>query len=144
MYSIQVSCNKQNLKEIRNFVERTLDQYHLAISDSDMNMMVLAIDEVCANLMIHSHQCNPSENIEIRIQDKSERLMFEVLETSLHCGFNLSEYEVPDVAHLIKNKRNGGIGLILVKKIMDEIELERRGSTNIYRFYKSFRLTRNA
>jgi len=57
IHSIRISCLKNNLSRVRNFVEGALKQH--AISPIDINLMVLAVDELCANLIIHSHKCNP-------------------------------------------------------------------------------------
>ena len=133
-YSIQIPCNKHNLKKVRSFVEDILGNYY--ISASDINLIVLAIDEMCANLIIHSHKCNAEEHIELKIKDENGKFVFEIHESSPEC-FNLVDYKLPEMKQLISEKRNGGIGLILVRKIMDDIQLERRGSYNIYRLVKA-------
>ena len=43
-YSLKVPCSKSKLKTIRSFVDETLGQY--TISDVDLNMLVLAVDEM--------------------------------------------------------------------------------------------------
>ncbi len=135
IYSIEVPCKKNNLKKVRQFVERVLTAY--LISPTETNMMVLAIDELCANLMIHSHACNPKNHIEVRIlQSHNQQFIFEIHDQAGD-SFNLLEYQAPDMQEVIRQRRSGGIGLILVKKIMDDIQVERKGEHNICRLYKS-------
>jgi serine/threonine-protein kinase RsbW len=50
----------------------------------------------------------------------------------------LLEYEVPDLKKVIEEKRKGGIGILLVKKIMDEIEFESKNGKNTCRLIKNF------
>lgn len=133
IYSIQVPCRKSNLKRIRAFVETVLERYY--VMPTEANLMVLAVDEVCANLMIHSHQCNPSERIQIRIKDENDNIVFEIHDHTVEC-FNMLDHKTPDMQQVIKERKNGGIGLILVKKIMDKIQIEREGNHNICRLYK--------
>ncbi len=135
IYSIEVPCKKNNLKKVRQFVERVLLGY--LISPVEANMMVLAVDELCANLMIHSHSCNPDNSIEVRIQNQNNRFVFEIHDDA-DDTFNVAEYQTPDMQEVIKNRQSGGIGLILVKKIMDDIQFERDGTHNICRLYKHF------
>jgi serine/threonine-protein kinase RsbW len=53
-------------------------------------------------------------------------------------AFNLLEYEVPNLNQVIEEKRKGGIGILLVKKIMDEIQFESKNGKNICRLIKNF------
>ncbi|MGB0523485.1 MAG: ATP-binding protein [Flammeovirgaceae bacterium] len=131
---IRVSCQKDNLREIRQFVSKKLQAYQLP--DVDKNLIIVAIDEVCSNLMNHSHQFNPNQYIEIAIQDKSPELFI----CRVHDWgkpFNIIEYQTPPIEEIIKEKKSGGMGLILVKKIMDKIELDTSQGHTIYTFYKS-------
>lgn len=52
--SIRVNCTKKNLKLIRDFVTEYLRA--LALSDILMNQIVLAVDEICANLIIQDRK----------------------------------------------------------------------------------------
>ncbi len=137
IHSIRISCLKNNLCRVRNFVEGALKQH--AISPIDINLMVLAVDELCANLIIHSHKCNPKEDIEVSVRKKDNQFVFEIKDESVP-SFDLLSYKEPDMKDIIANKRGGGIGLILVKKIMDEIQYERNGSANICRVSKRLAL----
>jgi len=137
IHSIRISCLKNNLCRVRKFVEDALKQH--AISPIDINRMVLAVDELCANLIIHSHNCNPKEDIEVSVSRKDNQFVFEIKDESAP-SFDLLSYKEPDMKEIIADKRAGGIGLILVKKIMDEIQYERSGSSNICRVSKRLTL----
>ena len=126
---------KSGCVEIRGFLNNVLAQHH--IPDFEMNTLVLAVDEVCANLIIHTHGCNPKENIELKVdvRDGSE-VVFEITDNGT--GFNIVDYEEPSLLDIVKQKRKGGMGLMLVKRIMDEIELVKGKKKNTYRLYKRF------
>lgn len=131
---IRVSCQKNNLKEIRRFISSKLQPYQLP--EVDKNLIIVAIDEVCSNLMTHSHQFNPDKHIEIAIKDGFPN----VFVCQIHDWgqpFNIVEYQPPLIEEVIKEKKSGGMGLILVKKIMDKIELDTSQGHTIYTFYKS-------
>ena len=131
---IRVSCQKNNLKQIRQFIENKLSFYQLP--EADKNLIVVAIDEVCSNLMIHSHQCNPMQHIEVATQENSPT-MFICQVHDWGKPFNIVEYQTPPMENVLKEKKSGGMGLILVKKIMDKIELDTSQGHTIYTFYKS-------
>lgn len=137
-YSIKVTCSKFNLKEIRAFVAKTLSQ--ISVSEEDNNMIVLAVDEICSNLIIHSNECNAQEFIElnIKVHHAPNGLMFEIIDTG-H-AFNYSTYEEPSLAEIIKQKRQGGMGMMLVRRIMDSIEFKTENAHNICRLFKKIDL----
>jgi serine/threonine-protein kinase RsbW len=102
----------------------------------DRHQVTLAVEEVCTNLIIHSHASNPKEVIYLEVKELKEKLAIEI--TDKGDAFNLLEYEVPDLKKVIEEKRKGGIGIYLVKKIMDEIEFESKNGENTCRLIKNF------
>jgi serine/threonine-protein kinase RsbW len=136
---IKVSCSTKNLKEIRAFVSHTLQK--LSIPEIEINMMVLAIDEVCANFIIHSNHCNESQHIELKIEDNSHGVSFEIMDEGE--PFDESSYKEPDINQLVKEKKKGGIGLMLVKRIMDNIEFRKEKDHTICRLFKKVNFANN-
>lgn len=131
-YNFKVPCQKKNLVDIRYFVNDVLGR-HLD-SEIDINSLVLAVDEVCANLMIHSHQCNPNKCLELCVNVQNNEIIFEIKDTGN--GFNMKEYKEPTIQEIISEKKKGGLGLMLVKRIMDKIEYVPQKNNNIYRLSK--------
>ncbi|MFP4503575.1 MAG: ATP-binding protein [Cyclobacteriaceae bacterium] len=124
------------MQSIRDFVKNILGHYNL--SEVDTHQLVLAVDEVCANLMIHSHHCNPDESIELVIHvDEKTGITFEIKDEG--AGFNFTDYHEPDLKEIIGSGRKGGVGLMLVRRIMDHIEFDccAKKKHNVYRLRKS-------
>lgn len=131
-YNYKVPCQKKKLVDIRFFISEVLKK-HLD-SEIDINSLVLAVDEICANLMIHSHQCNPSKCLELFVKIDEEEIIFEIKDTGN--GFNIKEYKEPSINDIIIEKKKGGLGLMLVKRIMDNIEYIENKNSNVYRLRK--------
>jgi serine/threonine-protein kinase RsbW len=74
--------------------------------------------------------------ISLEVKDLKKKLAIEI--TDKGDAFNLLEYEVPELTQVIGEKRKGGIGILLVKKIMDEIEFESKNGENTCRLIKNF------
>ncbi|WP_026953054.1 ATP-binding protein [Algoriphagus mannitolivorans] len=134
-HRLNISCQTSALSELRSFLKKSLQNYSL--SEIDRHQVTLAVEEVCANLIIHSHGCNPQEIINLEIKDSPEKIIFEISDQGE--AFNMLDYETPDLKKVILDKRKGGLGIILVKKIMDEIEFESNNGTNTCRLIKWFR-----
>lgn len=131
-HKLKLSCCTAALVELRSFLQLSLKAY--GFSEVDRHQLILAVEEVCANLIIHSHACNPKELIYLEVKELKKKLTIEI--TDKGDAFNLLEYEVPDLKKVIEEKRKGGIGILLVKKIMDEIEFESKNGKNTCRLIK--------
>ena len=55
-YKNKVGCSIENLKGVRDFIRGSLKNHD--IPDLQISEIVLALDEMCSNLMIHAHHCN--------------------------------------------------------------------------------------
>lgn len=131
---LNLSCQTSALSELRSFLQQNLAGYTL--SEVERHQVTLAVEEVCANLIIHSHACNPKDKIQLEIKDAYEKVIFEITDEGI--AFNLLEYEAPQIKQVVEEKRKGGLGILLVKKIMDEIEFESKNGKNICRLIKNF------
>lgn len=132
-YQYTVYCSKEKLRDIRRFVKSTLDKQ--GFSEIDVSTLVLAIDEVCANLIIHGHSCAANESFDIEIDVKGSHLVFDIIDTS--DMFDINKYEEPSIEDIIKKQRKGGLGLMLVKRIMDDIEVITSTKKSICRLVKN-------
>ena len=134
-HKLNLSCSTAALAELRSFLQQ--NQAIFKLSEVDRHQVTLAVEEVCANLIIHSHACNPKEEIQLEVKELNKKIIVEI--TDKGDAFNLLDYKVPDLSQVIEEKRKGGIGILLVKKIMDEIEFESKNGKNICRLIKNFR-----
>ena len=113
-------CNKTNLKQVRDFVRDSFNQN--GIVDPDAYMMILAVDEICSNLMIHSNDCDSEKQIDLMLHFLGNQLNITIRDYGL--AFNYEDQGENQLEKLIAEKRKGGLGLMLVKKIMDEVHYE--------------------
>ena len=133
MHKFKTSCRREKLKEIRLFVSEVL--LDIGFSESEANKVILAVDEVCANLIIHSNNCDPSEHIEIYVEDSKEGVVnFEIVDYGI--GFNYNNYKEPNLEEIVRRRKKGGLGIMLVKKIMDSVEFSQEKNKNVCRLMK--------
>lgn len=130
---LRLYCDTAQLSDLRQFLEAILKETPL--SEIEQHQVILAVEEVCANLIIHSHDCNSKEYIDLNVISSQNLIVFEILDFGK--GFNILEYQEPEISQVIKSKRKGGLGIILVKRIMDKIEFESSENKNICRLYKN-------
>ncbi len=132
-HRIVIPCEKDKLGSVRTFVQRQLDKYGL--SEIESHKLVLAIDEVCANMIIHSNNCDPNESLELEMMFKeNHNIIFVIRDKGM--SFDINAYQEPSMQEIISSKRKGGLGLMLVKRIMDKIEFTTENNYNICRLTK--------
>jgi serine/threonine-protein kinase RsbW len=132
-YRYNIGCSLSNLKGIRDFIRNTLNENH--VPELQISAIVLALDEMCSNLMIHAHHCNPDHLLELHINHPSQgTYIFEIIDDGR--VFDINEFKEPGMDSLVHEKRKGGLGIRLVKSIMDKIEYTTEGGKNICRLTK--------
>jgi len=134
-YHLVISSDKKNLQKARIFLQKILEEWH--ISPIDSNQVVLVLDEVLANLMIHSLKENETKNIDIFVQIQEEYLLLDIYDYNSPY-FDIAAHQDIALETLKRQKRKGGMGLTLVKTIMDLVEVYREGTTNIWHLEKKF------
>ncbi len=102
-----------------------------------MNQIVLAVDEICANLIIHANQEDPSKYISLAIHKQPSVLKFEITDNGV--AFQKSNYKEPNIEEHVKVGKKGGVGIALVNRIMDKVEFSTNGSKNICLLYKKIK-----
>jgi len=132
-YKYDIGCSLDNLLGARDFIRKSLKPH--VQSDVTLNEIVLAIDEMCSNLMIHAHHCDPEHMLELTIITKDKgQVVFEIEDDGTL--FDINSFSEPALDNLIHIKRKGGLGIRLVKTIMDSIEYETRDGKNVCRLTK--------
>jgi serine/threonine-protein kinase RsbW len=133
-YKHKVGCSIENLKGVRDFIRTTLKNH--GIADLVISEIVLALDEMCSNLMIHAHHCNPEEIFELHIYiENNKPLVFELIDDGT--VFDINQFNEPALNNIVHEKRKGGLGIRLVKSIMDKIEYQNRSGRNVCRLIKT-------
>jgi serine/threonine-protein kinase RsbW len=133
-YQYNIGCSLTNLKGIRDFVRNSLKGHPIA--EVEVSAIVLALDEMCSNLMIHAHHCNPDHMLELHIDtNRNDQIVFEIVDDG--SVFDINQFHTPELDNLVHEKRKGGLGIRLVKSIMDSIEYTTRNGKNVCRLTKT-------
>ena len=115
-----------------------MDYLHAyALTDIMLNQIVLAVDEICANLIIHANHENPDKFISLAINKQKEMLKFEISDNGV--AFQRSNYKEPDIEENIRMGKKGGVGIALVNRIMDKVEFDTNGAQNVCVLYKKIK-----
>ena len=98
------NCSKQSLPLIRAFVEGELRA--LDVQEGTAHQLVLAVDEACANSIIHHHDCDGSSSIRVSISKDGNNLHIELTDQGM--AFPIHEYKPKNMDEIIRNRTKGG------------------------------------
>lgn len=130
---ISMPYDKQYLSVLRQLLTRSLEI--LPLSELVSNQVVLAVDEICSNLIAHVAAA-PFERIYIHVKAEGLLLRMEIVDTSSKTLFDFKNYVPPHLQTLIRSRRKGGLGLRLVSSIMDKVEVFERDGYCVWRLEK--------
>jgi serine/threonine-protein kinase RsbW len=117
-FTLQVPSSTENLALIREFVTTVGQQ--AGITDLEICNIELAVDEACANVIEHAYGHDASKEVTIRANIDEDAITFEIVDTGP--GFDPTKQE--DLEQLIQKRKDGGLGLRLIKTLMDEVNYE--------------------
>ncbi|MDH7514908.1 MAG: ATP-binding protein [Bacteroidota bacterium] len=128
------------LENIRLFVSHEAAAF--GFDAEDIGKIVLAVDEACTNIIKHAYRNRPDGRIHVRVSSEENRgrkgFVVTILDTGL--PFDAAHYRPPRRLDYIRKPRRGGLGIILMKKLMDEVEYSAApGAPNEIRLVKYLR-----
>jgi serine/threonine-protein kinase RsbW len=119
------------LKEIRSFVGNIcLD---LDIGEENTYQIKTALDEVCSNIIRHAYKKKPG-TIKIRLDKDKKKTSILIKDSG--APFNPLKTKRKTPAEIIKGKQEGGLGISLVERLMDEVHYKRKKRYNVFLMVK--------
>ena len=109
--------NTRAQEEIRAFLNRYFKD--TGLTESEVNQLILAIDEAIANAIIHGNQSDPEKTISMDIDFTEKRIVIEIGDIGLFDETLRKETVSREIKDIIKEKEKGGLGLKLIYSIMD-------------------------
>ncbi len=125
---LKLEAKPECIMTLQAFVSKKLDS--MDCTQKDRSQINVAIDELYGNIANYAYDggegeviagvlCDPEENmIEITFKDRGVK-------------FNPLETKEPDVSLPARKRRIGGLGILVVKKTMDDMTYEYRDGQNI-------------
>jgi serine/threonine-protein kinase RsbW len=119
-FTIRVQSSTENLSLIREFVTKVGEQ--AGMSELDISKIELAVDEACANVIEHAYGNDKSQEVIVRANVDEEKITFQIVDTGI--GFDPTQILQEDLEKLIEKRKSGGLGMRLIKTLMDEVQYE--------------------
>ena len=106
------------LKVVRDFILNNLRQN--AIPPDNQNRIILAVDEAISNIIEHAYELQRTGYIDIYYCYEPQKVQVEILNGGR--DFDPSKVKEPNIAELVKQGKKRGLGIFLMRQIMDEVK----------------------
>jgi serine/threonine-protein kinase RsbW len=117
-FCLQVPSSTENLAMIREFVSAIGEQ--AGFNENETLKLALAVDEACTNVIEHAYQNEETHEVTVRVTVDEEEITFEVIDRGR--GFDPTQEPPLPLEELVRQRRSGGLGLRLIRTIMDEVQ----------------------
>lgn len=130
--SISVPASTAYISAVRDFVGLYANQF--GFSDREVDEIRLAVDEAYTNVIKHAYQFDDNQRVLISIGAHNDEFWVSI--TDQGRAFNPEQYSEPDIKERIRLKKRGGVGVYLIRRLMDAVEYNNMGNTNEIRMTK--------
>jgi serine/threonine-protein kinase RsbW len=116
--TICISSDTAELSKVREFILQNAIAF--GFSDEQSYKISLAVDEACSNLIRHAFKLDAKNNIYIEIEISTGIFSVKILDNGI--PFDPLTVESPDMKEYFKQFKHGGLGIYIMRSVMDEIK----------------------
>jgi serine/threonine-protein kinase RsbW len=127
-----------DLKEIErlNRIVRQFGDLH-EVPGRTLYAFNLALDEIVTNIVLHGFADPAGQEVEARLVARDGGLTAEVEDSGR--AFNPMDAPLPDLSAPLDERALGGLGVHLIRSLMDKVEYRREGTKNVLTIRKRIR-----
>lgn len=119
-------ANFEFLDEIREFVAEVARQG--GFSDKEIYSLQLAADEAASNIIEHAYSGNPDASVDISCDMQADAIVIIMRDQGI--SFDPAQVKQPNLKAKLSERQIGGLGVYLMRKLMDEVRYESVGKNN--------------
>ena len=120
MKSVQFAAKFEYLDEIRDFVGEIARTG--GFGDKDVYNIQLATDEAASNIIEHAYENRSDGILELSCGMKDDAITIILVDRGE--SFDPSAIPLPDLKADLSDRKIGGLGIFLMRKLMDEVHYE--------------------
>jgi anti-sigma regulatory factor (Ser/Thr protein kinase) len=132
MESVQFAAKFEYLDEIRDFVGDIARAGGFA--EKEVYNIQLAADEAASNIIEHAYEGISNGFLEVSCGVMNGSITIVMVDRG--ASFDPSAIPMPDLKADLSERRIGGLGIFLMRKLMDEVHYESRSTGNVLTMIK--------
>jgi len=130
---ITLKNDVKEVEELGSFVKQVAES--LSLDKSLTGRLRLAVEETVVNVMEYAYPQGTTGDVNIRATSNGRRLKFIISDSGI--PFNPTEVTAADTTLSAEERPIGGLGILLVRELMDSINYERINGQNVLTLTKS-------
>lgn len=131
--SLILHNDTRELQLLVDFIEALCCE--LELKQADSMSLQLAMEEAVVNVMQYAFAPGTAGEIKISVEHDAGRLIFSIEDGGL--PFDPTEVADADVSLSADQRKIGGLGIYIVRQVMDKVEYSRCGERNVLRLTKT-------
>ncbi len=131
-HTLHISASTNELERIRHFVADHARNF--GFGEDDVNDIILAVDEACTNIIKHAYEWKTGKPIHVQLAMKNRELLVSIIDEGK--PFDPDSYQVPTMQDQLTRRKRSGYGILLIRKLMDQVEYRKRNTRNEIRMTK--------
>lgn len=125
-HTLTIPSSTRHLEDVRQFV--STHAVAADFSDSVVEELKIAVDEACTNVIEHAYQGEGEHAVDIAIIITQDKLTVRIRDSGR--AFDQSDYSEPNLIEYAKSRKAGGLGVHLMRRLVDRVEFRTRGDVN--------------
>ncbi len=135
MASLKLSASMDNFDAFMDFLKSQIENE--IIEKKTLNDILIAGEEAIVNVLRYAY---PDKNGELELivdhQENPKGVSIELIDSGI--AFNPLERLEPDINAPVEDRPIGGLGIFMIKKMMDELNYSRENGQNKFRLIKHY------
>lgn len=125
-------ANIDVLKDVQSFVMSFLNEH--SVGEKEKRQLMIVVEEIFVNIASYAYRKTGEVIVKLEEQKKNIHLTF----IDEGVKFNPLENEEPDVSLDANERSIGGLGIFMVKRLVDSIKYNYKDKQNILTIVKSY------
>jgi serine/threonine-protein kinase RsbW len=116
--TLKIDSRTDQLVTVREFVSQAA--VASGFSEEEVSKIALAVDEACTNVIKHAYQYDAKKKILITVKNTNNEFEVSIVDNGKQ--FDPRKITTPDMKEYLSSFKRGGLGVVLMKKMMDKVE----------------------
>jgi serine/threonine-protein kinase RsbW len=134
MSSIQLPARIENMEPLVQFISDNARK--LGFSGKRVKEIELATEEALVNIINYAYPDHHGDIKVTCVQLQSKTFVIEIEDSGI--AFDMLSLRDPDISAGISDREIGGLGVFLIRKLMDEVHYQRKNGKNVLKLIVHF------
>ena len=132
VFTLTLANRLEEMERLSEAFSEFADEH--AIPEAARRSGSVVFDELITNVINYAFDDDGEHNIEVRVELNDHRLVITISDDGI--PFNPLHYDPPDTTQSIEIRRIGGLGVHMVRSMMDEVTYNRSAGRNLVTLVK--------